>query len=243
MRIAVPAETDPAETRVAASPETVKKFIASGATVVVQSGAGQSAGVSDSDFQAAGASISMDALTACAEADLVLRVRRPSDFELAGLRPGALVVALMDPYGREAEIGAIARTGVSAFAMEFMPRISRAQSMDVLSSQANLAGYRAVVDAAAEYGRALPMMMTAAGTVPAARRKFSSWASASQACRRSPPRRRLGAIVTRRPTCVRPRRSKWSRSERNSSQSRTRSSGRPRRPAATPRKCRSEYQD
>ena len=200
MRIAVPAETDPAETRVAASPETVKKFVALGADVVVQAGAGQSAGVADSEFQASGASIGMDAITTCAGADLVLRVRRPSEADLAGLRPGALVVAMMDPYGHEAAVGAIARSGVAAFAMEFMPRITRAQSMDVLSSQANLAGYRAVIDAAAEYGRALPMMMTAAGTVPAAKVFIMGVGVAGlQAIATA---RRLGAIVSA--TDVRP---------------------------------------
>ena len=165
MLIGVVAETDPRETRVAASPETVKKFIALGAEVVVQPGAGFAAGVTDADYRASGARL-VEAAKAFG-ADIVLKVRRPSEPEVVQLKSGALVVATMDPYGHIPEIEAMAKAGVSAFAMELMPRITRAQSMDVLSSQANLAGYRAVVDAAFEYGRAFPMMMTPAGTVPA----------------------------------------------------------------------------
>jgi NAD(P) transhydrogenase subunit alpha len=169
MRIAVPAETEAQETRVAASPETVKKYIALGAQVTVQSGAGKSAGVTDGEYSAAGATIAANAKEALAEADLVLTVRRPSTAILSAIKRGAHVISIMDPYGQEAALNAMAAAGVNAFAMEFMPRITRAQVMDVLSSQANLAGYRAVIDGAGEYGRALPMMMTAAGTVPAAR--------------------------------------------------------------------------
>src|SRR4029077_20069545 len=121
------------------------------------------------EYAAAGATVAPSAAEAVKDADVVLKVRRPGAAELSGYKHGALVIAIMDPFGREDEIGAMAQAGVTAFAMELMPRITRAQSMDVLSSQANLAGYRAVIDGAAEYGRALPMMMTAAGTVPAAR--------------------------------------------------------------------------
>ena len=198
MKIAVPAETDPGETRVAASPETVKKFIALGAAVTVQSGAGTASGVRDEDFATAGATIVHSAAEATSNADIVLRVRRPSD--LHGLKAGAAVIAIMDPYGHEAALGALASAHVSAFAMELMPRITRAQSMDVLSSQANLAGYRAVIDGSSEYGRALPMMMTAAGTVPAARIFIMGVGVAGlQAIATA---RRLGAIVTA--TDVRP---------------------------------------
>ncbi len=165
MRIAVARETDPAEDRVAATPDTVKKLKSLGADVVVEPGAGVKSGIPDSEFTAAGATIVQDAV---AGADVVLKVRRPNAIELAKYNKGAIVLAIMDPYGNDTALKAMADAGVTAFAMELMPRITRAQSMDVLSSQANLAGYRAVIDASAEYGRALPMMMTAAGTVPAA---------------------------------------------------------------------------
>src|ERR1700730_6022347 len=155
MRIAVAREADPAEDRVAATPETVKKMLALGAEVAVEPGAGIKSGIPDADFVAAGASISRDAVKG---ADVVLRVRRPAASELTACKRGALIIAIMDPYGNEAALKAMADAGVTAFAMELMPRITRAQSMDVLSSKANLAGYRAVIDAAAEYGRALPMM-------------------------------------------------------------------------------------
>jgi NAD(P) transhydrogenase subunit alpha len=198
MLIAVAAETDPSETRVAATPETVKKFIGLGADVAVESGAGDKAGVPDADYRSAGAR-----LVSAAEAlgaDVVLKVRRPKAEEIASLKNGALVVATMDPYGHVDAIEALAKAGVSAFAMELMPRITRAQVMDVLSSQANLAGYRAVIDAAAEYGRALPMMMTPAGTVPAAKMFIMGVGVAGlQAIATG---RRLGAIVTA--TDVRP---------------------------------------
>ena len=168
MKIAVPAEADKIETRVAATPETVKKFIGLGAEVAVEAGAGAGAQVTDAEFAAAGAHIGDKAAT-LAEAEIVLKVRRPAEAELGQYKPGALVVGIMDPYGNEAALKAIAEAKLAAFAMELLPRITRAQVMDVLSSQANLAGYQAVIDAAAPYGRALPMMMTAAGTVPAAR--------------------------------------------------------------------------
>ncbi|MFC4174688.1 Re/Si-specific NAD(P)(+) transhydrogenase subunit alpha [Microvirga sp. GCM10011540] len=200
MRIAVLSETDRAETRVAATPETVKKYKSLGADVVVQAGAGLQAGLSDADFEAAGATVAGSAADAAKDADIVLKVRRPAESELTGLKPGALLIAIMDPYGQEAALKALAEAKVAAFSMELMPRITRAQVMDVLSSQANLAGYRAVVDAAAEYGRAIPMMMTAAGTVPAARIfVMGAGVAGLQAIATA---RRLGGIVTA--TDVRP---------------------------------------
>ncbi len=197
MRIAVARETDANEPRVAATPETVKKFKTLGAEVVVARGAGNGSGILDSDFEAAGAAISD---TPTRDADLVLKVRRPAPAELTDYKRGALVIAIMDPYGNDAALQAMADAGVVAVAMELMPRITRAQSMDVLSSQANLAGYRAVIDGAAEYGRALPMMMTAAGTVPAAKVFIMGVGVAGlQAIATA---RRLGAVVTA--TDVRP---------------------------------------
>jgi NAD(P) transhydrogenase subunit alpha len=200
MKIAVPAEGDQVETRVAATPETVKKFIALGAEVTVQSGAGAKSFIPDAEFQAAGASLSGSTADAVRDADIVLAVRRPGEAVLKALKPGALVIATMDPYGNVAALKAMADAGVSGFAMELMPRITRAQVMDVLSSQANLAGYQAVIDAADAYGRALPMMMTAAGTVPAARVfVMGAGVAGLQAIATA---RRLGAVVTA--TDVRP---------------------------------------
>jgi NAD(P) transhydrogenase subunit alpha len=197
MKIAVAAESDKAEPRVAGTPETVKKLIGLGAEVAVEPGAGLKSGVADAEYEAAGATLSKDAVR---DADIVLRVRRPRADEIIDYKQGAIVVALMDPYGNDAALNAMANAGVTSFAMELMPRITRAQSMDVLSSQANLAGYRAVVDAAAEYGRALPMMMTPAGTVPAAKAFIMGVGVAGlQAIATA---RRLGAIVTA--TDVRP---------------------------------------
>ena len=200
MKIAVPAEADRSETRVAATPETVKKFINVGATVVVQAGAGAGSRIPDDDFAAAGATIAKTAAETLKDADIVLKVRRPEAAELKPYKAGMLVVGIMDPYGHEAAIKALAEAGVVAFAMELMPRITRAQSMDVLSSQANLAGYQAVIDAAGQYGRALPMMMTAAGTVPAARVfVMGAGVAGLQAIATA---RRMGAVVTA--TDVRP---------------------------------------
>jgi H+-translocating NAD(P) transhydrogenase subunit alpha len=197
MKIAVTAETDQGEPRVAATPETVKKLIGLGADVAVQPGAGIKSGILDADYVTAGAIMAADAANG---ADIVLKVRRPSPSELAGYKSGALVVAIMDPYGNDAALKQMANAGLVAFAMELMPRITRAQSMDVLSSQANLAGYRAVIDAAEQYGRALPMMMTAAGTIPAAKVFIMGVGVAGlQAIATA---RRLGAIVTA--TDVRP---------------------------------------
>jgi NAD(P) transhydrogenase subunit alpha len=199
MKIAIPAETDPAEPRVAATPDTVKRMVGMGAEVAVEKGAGERAGVLDKDFQGAGAKVASGKDTV-AGADIVLKVRRPSKAELTNYKPGTIVIAIMDPFGNEAALAEMAGAKISAFAMELMPRITRAQGMDVLSSQANLAGYRAVIDAAAEYGRALPMMMTAAGTVPAARAFIMGAGVAGLQAIATV--RRLGAVVTA--TDVRP---------------------------------------
>src|SRR5215216_5960564 len=200
MRIAVAREAGAGEARVAATPETVKRLTALGAEVVVQSGAGTASGMLDAEYEAAGASIAGTIRDAVKDADVVLKVRRPTEAEVRNYKRGALVIAMMNPFGNEAALKPIADAGVTAFAMELMPRITRAQVMDVLSSQANLAGYRAVVDAAAEYGRALPMMMTAAGTVPAARVfVMGAGVAGLQAIATA---RRLGAVVTA--TDVRP---------------------------------------
>jgi NAD(P) transhydrogenase subunit alpha len=198
MKIGVPAEAD--DTRVAATPETVKKFIGLGASVAVQSGAGAGSRIGDADYANAGATIAPDAAAAVRDADIVLKVRRPREADLASYKRGALVVAIMDPYGNEAALRTMASAGVTTFAMELLPRITRAQVMDVLSSQANLAGYQAIVDAAAHYGRAMPMMMTAAGTVPAARVfVMGAGVAGLQAIATA---RRMGAVVTA--TDVRP---------------------------------------
>ncbi len=197
MRIAITRETESNEPRVAATPDTVKKLIGLGAEVAVEPGAGERSGILDADFSAAGAVVGKDAAKG---ADVMLKVRRPTAAELKAYKKGALVIAIMDPYGNEAALKAMADAGVVAFAMELMPRITRAQSMDVLSSQANLAGYRAVIDAAAEYGRAFPMMMTAAGTVPAA--KVFVMGVGVAGLQAIATARRLGAIVTA--TDVRP---------------------------------------
>ncbi len=200
MRIAVPAETEGNETRVAVTPDIVKRLIGLGAEVAIQKGAGKNSGVTDAEYESAGAVLKGSAAEAFKDADVVLGVRRPTASSLAGVAKGAAVISIMDPYGHEAELAQLAAAGVSAFAMELMPRITRAQVMDVLSSQANIAGYRAVIDGAAEYGRALPMMMTAAGTVSAARIFIMGVGVAGlQAIATA---RRLGAIVTA--TDVRP---------------------------------------
>src|SRR5438094_150868 len=197
MKIAVAREIDPSEPRVAASPDTVKKFKALGVDVAVEPGAGIKSGLPDSEFTAVGATVSADALK---DADIVIKVKRPEPGELANYKRGALVIAIMDPYGNEAALKAMADAGVSAFAMELMPRITRAQVMDVLSSQANLAGYRAVIEAAEAFGRAFPMMMTAAGTVPAA--KVFVMGVGVAGLQAIATARRLGAVVTA--TDVRP---------------------------------------
>ncbi len=168
VKIAVLKETAAGETRVAASPETVKKFIALGASVAVEAGAGLSASVSDADYEAMGASVGAAAAT-LKDADIILGVQGPDPKALKGMKPGAWLVAGLDPFGQRTRVDEYAMVGVEALAMEFMPRITRAQSMDILSSQSNLAGYKAVIEAASVYGRAFPMMMTAAGTVSAAK--------------------------------------------------------------------------
>jgi H+-translocating NAD(P) transhydrogenase subunit alpha len=197
MKIAIPKEIAAGEPRVAAVPDTVKKLKALGADVAIETGAGVGSGVPDAEYEAAGAVVSPDAVK---DADIVLKVRRPEAAELAGYKRGALVIATMDPYGNDAALKAMADAGVAAFAMELMPRITRAQVMDVLSSQANLAGYRAVIDAAESFGRAFPMMMTAAGTVPAA--KVFVMGVGVAGLQAIATARRLGAIVTA--TDVRP---------------------------------------
>jgi len=200
MRIAVLAETDKAEPRVAATPETVKKFAGLGAEIAVQSRAGVPAGFSDAEYAAAGAKIGGSAAETLTAADVVLRVRRPAPGDIAGAKQGAAVIAIMDPFGNEKALADLAKAGATAFAMELMPRITRAQVMDVLSSQANIAGYYAVILAAAEYCRAVPMMMTPAGTVPAA--KIFIMGVGVAGLQAIATARRLGGIVTA--TDVRP---------------------------------------
>ena len=168
MKIAILKEGAAGERRVAATPETAKKFAALGADVAIEAGAGAAASFADADYAAAGASVGDRAAT-LAGAGIVLGVQGPDPATLAGAAQGAWVVAGLNPFGERARVDGYAAAGYEALAMEWMPRITRAQSMDILSSQSNLAGYKAVLDAAAEYGRAFPMMMTAAGTVPAAR--------------------------------------------------------------------------
>jgi len=197
MKVAVAAEVEAGEPRVAATPETIKKIIGLGAEVAVEPGAGIKSGILDADYSAAGAKISPDALNG---ADIILKVRRPQAAELARYKRGAIVIGIMDPYGHDDALRAMADAGLTSFAMELLPRITRAQAMDVLSSQANLAGYRAVIDAAAEYGRALPMMMTAAGTVPAT--KVFVMGAGVAGLQAIATARRLGAVVTA--TDVRP---------------------------------------
>ena len=168
MKIAVLKEGADGEQRVAATPETVKKFIQLGADLAVESGAGAGASIADAAYRDAGATVG-DRAGTIAGADIILGVQGPDPASLAGARPGAWLAAGLNPFGDRARVDAYASAGLEALAMEFMPRITRAQSMDILSSQSNLAGYKAVLDAAAEYGRAFPMMMTAAGTVSAAK--------------------------------------------------------------------------
>jgi NAD(P) transhydrogenase subunit alpha len=168
VKIAVLREQAEGERRVAATPETVKKFIALGAEMAIEAGAGESASCADADYAAAGAKVGTRAAT-LKGADIILGVQGPDAKSLAGAAKGAWLVASLNPFGERARVDGYAAAGIEALAMEFMPRITRAQSMDILSSQSNLSGYKAVLDAAAEYGRAFPMMMTAAGTVSAAR--------------------------------------------------------------------------
>ncbi len=193
MKIAILKETAPGETRVAATPETVKKFIALGASVAVEKGAGLTASVSDADYEAAGASLGTAAATV-KDASIILGVQGPTPKALKGAAPGAWIAAGLDPFGQRARVDAYAEGGFEALAMEFMPRITRAQSMDILSSQSNLSGYKAVIDSAGAFGRAFPMMMTAAGTISAARVFIMGVGVAGlQAIATA---RRLGAIVS-----------------------------------------------
>jgi NAD(P) transhydrogenase subunit alpha len=198
--IAVPAEGDKSERRVALSPETAKKFSALGAKVRVKAGVGAGANFADADYKAAGADVAKTGAETVEGADIVLTVRRPTPATLKGAAKGAIIACILDPYSDKPGLQALAKTGATLFSMEFMPRITRAQSMDVLSSQANLAGYKAVVDAAARFGRALPMMMTAAGTVPAA--KVFVMGVGVAGLQAIATAKRLGAVVTA--TDVRP---------------------------------------
>jgi NAD(P) transhydrogenase subunit alpha len=198
--IAVTKERRAGETRVAAVPETVKKLIGAGFSVVIEAGAGAGASFPDSEYQAAGATIAKTAKDALAQADVLFKVRAPEAEEIGALKAGAIVVALLNPYLEKDALAALAKQDATAFAMEFVPRITRAQVMDALSSQANLAGYRAVIEAAEAYGRAMPMMMTAAGTVaPAKVFVMGVGVAGLQAIATA---RRLGAVVSA--TDVRP---------------------------------------
>jgi NAD(P) transhydrogenase subunit alpha len=198
--IAILKERRANETRVAATPETVKKFRGLGVDVVIESGAGEGAHISDADYTAAGATIAPNAAAAVGGADIVLKVRGPEASDIAQMKKGAILAALLAPATDKQTPPALAHAGVDAFAMEYLPRISRAQAMDVLSSQANLAGYKAVVDAASWFGRAFPMMMTAAGTIAPARvLVMGAGVAGLQAIATA---RRLGAIVSA--TDVRP---------------------------------------
>jgi NAD(P) transhydrogenase subunit alpha len=199
-RVAITRERRHGETRVAATPDTVKKLVGLGLSVAVETRAGLASSIPDAEYEAAGAEIAPTAKAALETADIVLKVGAPPEDEVAELKRGAILVGLLDPYTERPLLDALATAGVSAFAMEFVPRITRAQSMDALSSQANLAGYRAVIEAAAVYGRAFPMMMTAAGTVaPAKVFVMGAGVAGLQAVATA---RRLGAVVTA--TDVRP---------------------------------------
>ena len=168
MKIGVLKETAVGERRVAATPEAVKKFTALGATIAVEAGAGATSWLSDDDFAVAGATI-CDRPALLADCDVLISVQGPDPVTIGGVKPGTWLVASLNPFAERKRVDAYAALGLEALALEFMPRITRCQSMDILSSQSNLAGYSAVVDAASAYGRALPMMMTAAGTITAAR--------------------------------------------------------------------------
>ena len=194
MKVSILREREPHETRVAATPETVKKLVELGAVVSVEKGAGDGSRFPDAEYKEAGAKISATADAALKGAEIVLTVRRPKASSLTNVAKGALVIGIMDPFGNEADIAALAKKNVSLFAMEFMPRITRAQVMDVLSSQANLAGYQAAIDAAAVFDRAFPMMMTAAGTIrPAKAFVMGAGVAGLQAIATA---RRLGAVIS-----------------------------------------------
>ncbi len=194
MKIAVLRERFEGESRVAATPETIAKLIGLGGDVTVEKGAGTGSRISDEQFKEAGAAIGATAAATLKGADIVLCVRRPSAGDLAGVNKGALLIGALDPYGNEKDVAALAKAGIAAMSMEFMPRITRAQVMDILSSQANLAGYQAVIEATAVFDRALPMMMTAAGTVrPAKAFVMGAGVAGLQAIATA---KRLGALVT-----------------------------------------------
>ena len=193
MKIAVLAEEVPGERRIAISPDSIRAYRKKGVEVAVQAGAGSGSFVSDQALAEAGAKV-VSGSEAVLDADVVLAVRRPEAKALAGARTGALVIGLMEPYGDVASLTALAQQGLTVMALELLPRITRAQSMDVLSSQANLAGYKAVIDAAAQYGRAFPMMMTAAGTVPPA--KVFVMGAGVAGLQAIATARRLGAVVS-----------------------------------------------
>ncbi|QQQ19389.1 Re/Si-specific NAD(P)(+) transhydrogenase subunit alpha [Brevundimonas vitis] len=198
--IAVTRERRDGETRCALTPETVKKFVSMGATVTVEAGTGTGSSIPDADYAAAGATVAADIASVLAGADILLKVRGPTAQETSALKPGAIVVALLDAWRDKETVATLASAGVTAFAMEFVPRITRAQVMDALSSQANLAGYRAVIEGAYAYGKGFPMMMTAAGTVaPAKVFVMGVGVAGLQAIATA---RRLGAVVTA--TDVRP---------------------------------------
>lgn len=206
MKIAIPKECRPHERRVAATPDTVKKFIAAGFQVAVESGAGAGSRFTDEAYREAGATVVTEPARLLGDADIVLKVQRPllagegAVDELALIKKGAILIGMLAPYGKPEAVAAYAQAGITALTMEFVPRITRAQSMDVLSSQSNLAGYRAVLDAIYEYDRAMPMMMTAAGTVAPARvMVLGAGVAGLQAIATA---KRLGAIVSA--TDVRP---------------------------------------
>jgi len=194
MKIAILAETASDETRVAASPTSTKAFIGKGLEVVVQAGAGNGSFFSDDAYKAAGATIAKTPTAVVKGADIVLSVRRPAAAAVKGMKKGAVVAAQLEPFGDRKDIDALAKAGLTAFSMELIPRISRAQSMDVLSSQANLAGYKAVIDSAEQFSRAFPMMMTAAGTVPPA--KVFVMGAGVAGLQAIATARRLGAVVS-----------------------------------------------
>ncbi|WP_409020251.1 Re/Si-specific NAD(P)(+) transhydrogenase subunit alpha [Brevundimonas vesicularis] len=198
--IAVTRERRDGEPRCAVTPETVKKLLALGATVTVEAGTGLGSAIPDDDYVQAGAVVTKDTRAAVERADVVLKVRGPTAQEISGLKPGAVVLAMLDAHREKDTVAALAGADVTAFAMEFVPRITRAQVMDVLSSQANLAGYRAVIEAAYAYGKGFPMMMTAAGTVAAA--KVFVMGVGVAGLQAIATARRLGAVVTA--TDVRP---------------------------------------
>ncbi len=198
--IAVTRERREGETRCAVTPETVKKLVALDASVAIEAGTGLGSSIPDHEFEAAGATVRPDLGSVLAGADIVLKVRAPTSAEISALKPGAVVIGMLDAYREKATVEALRGAQSTAFAMEFVPRITRAQVMDVLSSQANLAGYRAVIEAASEYDRGFPMMMTAAGTVAAA--KVFVMGAGVAGLQAIATARRLGAVVTA--TDVRP---------------------------------------